>query len=106
MSYWMVRAGDRLVVWAAEGYAAVAVVEEDGTVRAEAACPPGDPIPVFAPDLPREPGPLAKEQYDRISIEVERRARGRREIPLGTPPTEAERPPKIPAKVRRRRPET
>jgi hypothetical protein len=44
---------------------------------------------------------LPKEDWDLISLEVERRAKGKK-IPPGVPPTEAERPPKIPAKLRKR----
>ena len=43
---------------------------------------------------------LPKADYELIALEVERRSKGKR-LPPGVPPTEAERPPKIPSKLKK-----
>lgn len=104
-------AGDAVVLYLSDLAAFAGWAEVDAEKRLELrwACPRGDyvelaPLAGFLErkDWPLEGAhPLAKADWDRLSLEIERRAKGKR-LPPGTPPTEAERPPRIPRKLRRK----
>lgn len=98
------RAGDKVVFFLPEieAFAATAAAT-DGGIEIENACPPGDYV-ALGPLRPHlgaceflDRERLRDEDYETIWLEVKRRARGKR-LPPGTPPTEAERPPKRPPK--------